>query len=348
MYMVTREGFLGLAGIKDGNYRPYTPVTIGRNNSIVKAKTGTFGTRMSQLEFIDSEGLRKLRPMTFQRKEVSYTDDWGKPRTMKGYRAIVGKNNESYAIVSDKYKMVQHRVMIDAMADAADDRGVRVFGRTFSNGGRFDGYAWFSNPDYHIFLEGERYDPMILGFRFYNSCLGDRVLGGEIVGIREVCMNVGVYGDILGGVSYRHFKGVGFVAQDISKILKTVFYRRERFCDRVQEMKGEVLNSDEQETVLWGLKLDPMTIERVMSNRKGLNPEIRNLGKVNVFQLYNATTAYISYRSGGDQQIQTNNELSSKISKIFSNNVTELIDRGRDAREAYYANEDVVIPGLVV
>ena len=348
MVTVTREQFLRLAGV-DADYHPYTPSSIGRNNSIIKNNKRTFATNMRNLEFIDSNELRRLRPQAFQRKPIFFKDDDGNDREFSGYKCIVGaKKMDSIAIVSDKYKVIQHRVMIDAMSDAADDCGVRIFGKTFEKGGRFTGYAWFSNSGHHIYLDDERHDPMILGFRFYNSCLGDCVLGGEIVGIRMVCQNVGVYGDILGQMNLRHFKGVNYVSDKISDVLKSYILRKEHFNDVIHNMKGETFEKEDQENILWGLRFDPMTIERVMTNIGSLNPEIVNPKQVNLFELYNATTAYISYRSGSDSQILRNNELSSKISKIFTMNASELIDRGAQEKKNYYDSLEPEAPELVV
>ena len=268
---------------------------------------------------------------------------------MDGYKGIVGsRDNRTYAVVSNKYKVIQHRVIIDAMSEAADSSGVRIFGKTYDLKGRFNGYAWFSNPSCHIFIDDVKYDPMILGFRFYNSCLGDCMLGGEIVGIRCVCGNVGVFGEILGQVNFRHFKGVEYVSKAISNLLKTYINNKERFNNAVHVMKDMTLDEKEREAILWGLKLDPRTIERVISNRNGLNPEITDLKKVSIFDLYNVTTAYVTYRSGSDKQIQTNTELSSKIAKLFKLNASELIDDGIKEMEQYYSEQESIAPMITV
>ena len=188
---------------------------------------------------------------------------------------------------------------------------------------------------------------MIMGFRFYNSCMGDRPLGGEIVGIRHVCGNVGIYGPVLGEVSIKHFKGVEYVSEQIDKVLKNYVIRRGRFGDTISDLKDTILDGDSQMAVLWGLKLDPMTIEKIITNKAALNPDIRDPAKVSMFDLYNASTAYVSYRSGGDKQMVTNMELSRRISRFFSVPADELIDTGNDLMKRYYEDADP-LPELVV
>lgn len=349
MTYVSREQFLRLAGI-EGEYSPYEPVTVGRNNSIVKGSRRNFSAWMHELQYTSSDSLRRIRPEPYMRKQVFYQDDKDQSIPMSGYKGIVGtKSRKTYTIVSDKYKLIQHRVIVDAMADAADEYGSNVFGTFSDEGGRFNGYAWFSDPESHIKLGDDRKDPMIMGFRFYNSCMGDHVLGGEIVGIRHICSNVGVFGPVLGEVNIRHFKGVDYVSEQIADVLRNYILRREHFNDRIHQMKEDILDPNEQEALLWGLKLDPKTIDRILTNKTLLNPEIRNPAKVSDFDLYNATTAYISYRSGGDRQMLTNTELSSKVGLIFSQLIPRLIDDGMEYRAQYYEESlPKIIPGLVI
>ena len=70
MTTVTREQFLRLAGI-EGEYNPYLPVSIGRNNSIVKNYEPTFYTNMRELNFTSSEELRSQRPQPFKENRYS-------------------------------------------------------------------------------------------------------------------------------------------------------------------------------------------------------------------------------------------------------------------------------------
>lgn len=348
MTTVTREQFLKLAGI-EGDYNPYTPYSIGRRNSVIKNNHRNFATNMRNLDFLSSDELRRIRPQGFKRTPVFFKDEKGNEVEMNGYKGVVGtRDNRTYAVVSDKYKVIQHRVMIDAMSEAADECGVRIFGKTWDIGGRFTGYSWFSNIENHIYLDDKKYDPMIIGFRFYNSCLGDHVLGGEIVGVRCVCGNVGVYGEILGQVNLKHFKGVEYVSEKIIDVLKTYILRKERFNDVIHSMKEEVIDVSDGESILWGLRFDPMTIVRIISHKKTLNPEITDMRRMNLYELYNATTAYITYRSGSDTQMLTNTELSAKIGKIFSMNASELIDRGAIEKERYYESLEPVKPEPVV
>ena len=150
MTAVTREQFLRLAGVK-GDYHTIQPVRIGRGNSIVtKGRDSSFSTHMRNLDYTSSDELRKINPEPFMKKQICYISEDGTPVPMNGYRGIVGRRSrKTYTVVSDRYKLIQHRVMVDAMADAADDCGVRVFGTAKDSCGRFDGFAWFSNPDYH-------------------------------------------------------------------------------------------------------------------------------------------------------------------------------------------------------
>ena len=136
MAEVDRQQMLDLCGIE---YRPqfYTPYTIGKNNAVTQPRN-LWARQFRDLNFLNYQQMLDYVPEDVEAMKVFYEVD-GSFRQIDNRMAIVGKNSmQMYAIHSDKYEPIQHRVIIDAMANACRDTSLNVFGHFDEDGkGRF-------------------------------------------------------------------------------------------------------------------------------------------------------------------------------------------------------------------
>lgn len=328
---INRDQLFKLAGIT--GERAYTPVTVGRRNRTTKPMR-LWADQFCNLNFTNAEELRAIQPETVTAQTL-YTVRDGEHRAVSNkWKAIVGDTTgDTYAFHSDNYEVVQHSVIIDAMCDASRDTSLSLFGHFDEENGRFNGYGTFANPDVHINLGEEHDDPVMLGMRFYNSHNGDSKFGGEIFGIRYVCGNYMAYGDVLGKVSIKHFKSAENVANSLAGVLKGFVDRMDSLKDRVHYIRDTILTADEQSAVLWGIGFNPKQVESIMTYKALLNPELT--GSISAYDIYNAGTAFISYKVSGAGTVNSNLGLSEKVERLLTGKIDRLIDEGERKRTRY-------------
>lgn len=336
MYGVDREKLVELAGIEFDFNQAYTPVTVGKKNLVTIPKK-TWAGQFSNLNFTNTEELRNLAPENVSMKQCFYQKADGSFDAIEDRFAVVGdESGNPYSIHSGRYEPVQHRVIIDAMADAVENTNINVFGHFDEDKGKFNGYGTFANPNCHINLGVKNgfEDPVMLGMRFFNSHNGDSRFGGEIFGIRAVCQNYMAWGETLGHVRIKHFKSEENVADELSKILTHYMDRVDTLKNRIHVAQDESITLDEQECLLWGINIVPYQIENILTHRNELNPEMIG-SKGSVWDIYNASTAYVTYHVGGEHTVGMNLELSEKIEAILTTDTQRLISKGAEKRADY-------------
>lgn len=334
-YGVDREQMLKLAGIEYDFNKAYTPATVGKKNLITRPKN-IWADQFRDLTFTNIGELEKVAPEDVTARDVFYKtgDDFIE---VKNRKAIVGNTTgQMYAIHSDKYEPVQHSVIVQAMADACRDTSLSVFGHFDEDRGRFNGYGTFANPDVHINLGVNNgfEDPVMLGMRFFNSHNGDSKFGGEIYGIRAVCQNYMAWGETLGKVSIMHFKSEENVADELAKILMGFVDRIDALQDRVHYIRDTPADIDEQEALLWGIGMPAGYIENILTHKAQLNPEVL-VSKGSVWDIYNASTAFVTYHVGGNHTVNMNLGLSERIENILLKDADKLISQGVKNKEKY-------------
>ena len=334
MTEVNREQMLRLAGIE---YREgYTPVTVGKKNKVTRP-TKIWADQFRNLNFTNLEELRAITPENVTARKCFYEAEDGSFNGIDGKYAIVGDNTaDVYAIHTEKYQPIQHSVIVEAMADACKDTDLSVFGHFDESKGRFNGYGTLANPDVHLNLglDNGSEDPVMLGMRFFNSHNGDSKFGGEIYGIRAVCQNYMAWGDVLGKVKIMHFKSEENVADELAKILVRFRDRIDALKDRIHIIQDTPVTRDEQELLLWGIGLDPDYIENILTHKHLLNPEME-LNKGSVWDVYNASTAFVTYHVGGSHTVKRNLSLSEDIEAMLLKAPSVLIRDGEERRTAY-------------
>lgn len=326
-----REKLFEIAGITG---KHYTPVTVGRRNRTTK-RMNVWADQFYNLNFTNLAELRQITPENVTAKTIYTVENGQYTPVTNDWKAIVGdKTHETYSFHSDNYEVVQHSTIVDAMTYACEDTSLSVFGHFDEDNGKFNGYGSFANPDVHIDLFDERDDPVMLGMRFFNSHNGDSRFGGEIFGIRYICGNYMAWGDVLGKVSIKHFKSQEDVTAALGKILRGFVDKIDALKDRVHYIRDTVLTAEEQEAILWGIGMKTKQVENIMTYKALLNPEIKP-ESVSAFDIYNASTAYISYRVGGSHMISSNLGSSDRIQAILTANIDKLIDEGNRNKAKY-------------
>lgn len=314
----------------------YTPISLGKGN---KERNGlaSWISNLRKVDFHDSAELRALTP-----ENVTEMPVYVNGQNQTKYKAIVGDNTSKvYSIKSNRYQPVQHGLMMNAIADASEQTGITVFGKMNDEGGRMSIHAYFADPDCNVdlggtFIHGEnKADPFMLGVRGFNSHTGQTGFGAEIVGIRAICSNMCGFGDVLGRVSWKHFVKEENVADLVSQMISGYMDKVPVLKDRIEAMRNEEITISEAECLLWGIRVGPFKTEGIMAHLPELNPEIRySNGKVSVYDMWNATTAYNTYSNTGGSEFNRM-DFANRASDLITADIARVIDAGAVARQKY-------------
>lgn len=244
-----------------------------------------------------------------------------------------------YAVVSDKYAVVQDDQAFWPAYLAAKERGLTTVGRIDGAGtGRTTGHVLIANPEYTIRLLDDVGEDVMLGVRLWNSYTGDMSFGGEVFGVRTVCVNYNLWGSILGRFRLRH--------QDYEE---AVLGRYERLVDGALDASSvlkDLAHGASQETVvlemvpdmLWGAGLGADAVRAIMDAPQQWEPSIDVPGgTATAWQVYNAATAYVTYRAGGADHPRATEDKARAVVDLLTGDADQLADRGRARREAYEA-----------
>lgn len=354
MVTFSREEFFGMAGIAnvDG---AYTPVSLGKGAE-VRDGSRSWIQSLRNIDFIDSNQLRAqapervyeadvVVPMQIQDAEGNNVMDM---TPQKKYKAIVGeKTKQVYNIASNRYNPVQTSEVINCLAQSADDVGVQVFGTLREQTGKANVQAYFADADM-TFDVGTKYsDPMMLGVRVYNSHCGDRGFGVEIIGVRYLCSNMMAFGETLGEASWSHLTKEKDVINAMNSVIGGCMTKVPKLMDKIEEMRNTELTLDEAECALWGISLNNVQIESITENYRALNPEmVVSGGKVKLWDVYNASTAYNTYANTGSNDFGRNTTLKN-ITRLMANpHLDRIIDTGFQRREAWEKAQEAKVYDL--
>ncbi len=336
---ISREQFFGMAGL-NGVEGAYTPISLGKENKVADANNAWMKD-LRHIDFTDAQGLKALTP-----ENVTATDVFVNGESISKYMAIVGDvTGKVYSIRSNKYQIAQNKLLVDSLAGVSDNTGIQVFGRLNDQRGRMAINAFFADPECNIDFgthdmfnkryDGHSTDPYMLGVRVYNSHTGDTGFGAEIIGVRALCSNMVAFGDVLGKVSWNHVVSLDKVVDLMTSMIESHFDKVPVLKDKIVAMNNEELTLDEAECALWGISLRPPMTEGIMENMPELNPEVRHKnGKVSVYDVFNAATAYNSYANTGRSEYGRS-RLSRKTQRLIVDDINKIIDDGADARQKY-------------
>ena len=320
-----------LAGVKPAA-NTYRPATIGRRGS-VRPGGNTLVANLKGISFVNPDQLRAQTPehVLWYNPTIPYTDHDGSTNTMptKRYRAIVGNNTKKiYAIMTNHYNIVQHSEILEALAYASEETGINVFGKVNDYEGRMHAHGFFADPSYTVEVLDKQDDPFMLGVRVYNSHNGQTGFGAEIFGIRRICFNYSAWGDSMGKIGWKHNVRKDDVVTGFAKVIRDSMDKVPVLANRMAKMNDEAVNIDEATAILYGISLTPFQANSITGNIQGLNPEIKDPKKIKVYDLYNAATAYVSYRPISEERVDGSVDISHKIEKLMIDNTEILYARG--------------------
>ena len=128
----------------------------------------------------------------------------------------------------------------------------------------------------------------MLGIRAYNSHTGQTGFGAEIIGVRWLCSNMCAFGDILGKCSWKHFVSEDDVVSVVGGMIESYMDKVPTLQDKIDAMRNEIIGINDAEDLLWGAKLSPFRIEGIMAHLPELNPEIKAMAEISVYDIFNA------------------------------------------------------------
>lgn len=356
MRMVTfsREEFFGMAGIAnvDG---AYTPVSLGKGAE-VRDGSRSWIQNLRRIDFIDSDQLRAQAPESVCESQVivpiEMKDADGNffldETPQSKYKAIVGERTKHvYNIASNRYHPVQTSEVINCLAQSADDVGVQVFGTLREENGKANVQAYFADENMTFDLGTTYSDPMMLGVRAYNSHCGDRGFGVEIIGVRYLCSNMMAFGETLGQMAWSHLTKESDVINAMSKVIGNCMDKVPSLMEKVEAMRNTELTLDEAECALWGISLNNVQIESITDNYRALNPEMAiSNGKVKLWDVYNASTAYNTYANTGSNDFGRNTTLKNITRLMVTPHLDRVIDAGFQRREAFEKAQEAKVYDL--
>jgi len=337
----------GEANIYHGSGLVFVPA-IGGGNALAGKRC--WGQLLNDPQFRDLAGLETAISML---DHVGLTPAWhgsvddslsgevtDTRKQADGWRFVVSdKSGQPYAAVSEKYVPVQDADIVVPFVDVVRERGVQPIGRVDGVGtGRTKGHVVLANPDFKIQLLKGYDEDVMLGVRFWNSYDAGMSFGAEMFGVRTVCINYNLWGSLLGQFQARHTKELGTLAQDYAKLLDGAIDNAPVLQNMAHNAVETVVLAQQIPDLLWGVGLGARAVDRVATGFASWAPEVARLG-LNAWTVYNAVTAYISWRDLGGQYLEGTQSMARDANELLTAKLDEILDRGQKRRTSY---EDAV------
>jgi len=203
------------------------------------------------------------------------------------------------ADVSSKYTLFDHKDVLLKVRDAIGSRQVNFRGSVTESGNRIHGLLIFEDPKFEVPLLTLFDDYVKLGLRFRNSVDGSLTWGGSAFGIRMICCNYNMWGDLLGKVEGRH---TGNVEMKFDAMLENLLERAEKLLPQVNDKAWQdELDPEKTYELMLGAHTPPSYIPLVVNRLEELEPKIAE-GHFNRYTMYQAVTAFITRSQVDDQR----------------------------------------------
>ncbi len=249
---------------------------------------------------------------------------------------ISRKTGDVLSIVSDAYKPVQDREIVDPLFDVAQARGLKTVGTFPTWGGTriSRGYVVFANPEFTVRLLEDYPDDVMLGIKWWNAHTRESGFGAEVFGVRTICVNYCLWGHIVGRFSQIHMGDVESVLASYEKLVDAALNASPILTDLVSRAISVEVEKKAIPDLLWGIQMPIKAIETISADVAGWVPEVKDLG-LNAWTLYNATTAYLSYQPAGGTHLTQTEYRSRQAIRLLEEDHDRLIVKGRDRRRRY-------------
>lgn len=259
------------------------------------------------------------------------------------YKAIVGRNSGTeYTVASQQYRVVFDQDVFNPIINAVskfDQEKMKVFGRFDGEGtGRTVGHLFFNGDDFQF--TPSRHDwkesPTMLGIRIHNSYNTELSYGMGFFGIRKICTNYAVYDNLLGTISFRHVGDLKNIEDQFQTMIESILDSVGFIKDKMEVAANRIVLTAEIEDLLWAVSLPKRGIEDIQEHPFQYVPEVRTMADFTALDLYNAATAYISYRPRGAlYQLASQTHAKNAVELLNVGQYDKLLDLGKKKKLAY-------------
>src|SRR2546429_6419155 len=220
-------------------------------------------------------------------------------------KALVGTRSQKlYSVASNVYVPVQDGEVAAPMLTAARDYQLHPVGRIDAGNGRTRGHILLSNPDFKIRLLEDYPEDIMLGIRWWNSFTQDTSFGAELFGVRMVCVNYNLWGELLGQFRVTHRIEASQMVAQYEALLKKALNASTILSDVIAKARNLVVVEADVPDLLWGISLPKTGVDAITAGPTLYAPEIKTLG-LNAWTLYNAATPFITYRPSGRRHVNS-------------------------------------------
>lgn len=254
---------------------------------------------------------------------------------LRNRHAIINDRDDRVSYIgTDKYDLIQHHEVIDAIRDAVElTTGDIEFGVVRDYGEQINGVLVFGNRgDARIDLQellGDAYippegrpdtdptaetsgirDAVGLGMRFENSFDGNRTVGGSTMGYRYICQNWLVWDEReIGSKQRQHVRTVdeedGLSPDFFVDLITDVFDVRDEIADVIEYAEMRDVPVTWAPAILEDLGFGPRYQRRITGQLVNFsNGEVRE-DVTTLWRLYNAITRELDHRTVNDTKMAT-------------------------------------------
>lgn len=259
------------------------------------------------------------------------------------YKAIVGnKSGTEYTVASQQYKVVFDQDVFNPIINAVskfDQDNMKVYGRFDGEGtGRTVGHLFFNGDDFQF--TPSRHDwkesPTMLGIRIHNSYNTELSYGMGFFGIRKICTNYAVYDNLLGTISFRHVGDLKSIEGQFERMIERVLDSVGFLKNKMEDAANRIVLTAEIEDLLWSVNLPKRGIEDIQEHPFQYVPEVKKMADFTALDLYNAATAFITYRPrSAVYQLASQTHAKNAVELLKVDQYDKLLALGKKKREAY-------------
>lgn len=258
------------------------------------------------------------------------------------YKTLVGsRTRETISVNTASYRTVLDQDVFAPVSAALAGHDFNVFGRFDGDSGKTVAHLFLMGDDFEFGPErGHEWkdDPTQLGIRIHNSYNTEMAYGMGFFGVRKACTNYAIQDALLGAVRFKHAGAVKSIAAQFERLIEDILNSVGLLTDRMTIAANTELSTLDAVDLLWGIDLPLRGIEAIRDAPYQLVPEARTTEKWNAYLLYNAATAYITYRPNGLKHLAATRGHTDRAAKLLQVSTHDrLIEAGRARRESYEA-----------
>lgn len=295
-----------------------------------------FGQLLNSPQFTNVEGLKSLKLDTVRMSKVYVQGADGSIVEEPSYSAVISAvSGKVYSVPSAKYTPVQDADMVKPFVNVAEERRLKTIGRFDGVGsGQTRGHIVLANPEFRVRVLNAYPDDIMLGVNMTNSYDTSAGVRMEVFGVRMVCSNYCLWGNLLGYVYQQHMNfDAEHMADRIGEFLNGIVDKTPVLSNIAEKALNTPVITAEVEDLLWAIRMPKRGIESLTRAPSEYCPEMKTLG-LNAWTLYNASMAYLTWaKKDGARYIETTVDYATGALDLLTASHDRLIERGREIRE---------------